>query len=135
MTGCYAHLRYLAARGVPGRLAELAAHDCIVVGDAGKTWRFRERRSEVAIDVNARTRVNDYRIAGRARGVGAGIARLARFYASGRVAAGARASLYPCSRPSGRTSRCSPSTPRSAPTKIRAFVDPARQAAARVLDH
>ena len=133
VTGCYAHPRYLEARGVPRRLADLASHDCIVVGDAGTTWSFRERRGDVAIDVPARVRVNDYRIAGALAASGAGIARLARFYASGRVAAGELVPVLEakCRHVSVFAVHTSVSP---APTKIRAFIELARQAAARVLD-
>ena len=130
VTGCYAHPRYLA-RGAPQRLADLAAHDCIVVGDGGATWSFRERRGDVAIDVPARVRVNDYRIAGALAAAGAGIARLAQFYASERVAAGALAPVLEARWPRVSVVHTSVSP---APPKIRAFIELARQAAARVLD-
>jgi DNA-binding transcriptional LysR family regulator len=133
VTGCYAHPRYLAARGVPRQLAELASHDCIVVGTTGATWSFRERRREVAIAVNPRVRVNDYRIAGALAASGAGIARLARFYASGRVASGALVPVLEARWPHVSVFAVHTSVS-PAPTKIRAFLDLARQAAARVLD-
>ncbi len=134
VTGCYAHPRYLEARGVPRRLADLASHDCIVVGDAGATWSFRERRGDVAIDVPPRVRVNDYRIAGALAASGAGIARLARFYASRRVAAGELLPVLEARWP--RVSVFAVHTSVSpAPTKIRAFIELARQAAVRILDH
>jgi DNA-binding transcriptional LysR family regulator len=133
VTGCYAHPRYLEARGVPHRLADLAAHDCIVVGDTGATWVFHERRGELAIEVNARVRVNDYRIAGALAASGAGITRLARFYASGRVAAGELVPVLESRWP--RVSVFAVHTSVSpAPAKIRAFIELARQAAAAVLE-
>lgn len=133
ITGCYAHPRYLAGRGTPRRLAELAAHDCIVVGEAGTSWSFRERRGEVAVDVHARVRVNDYRIAGALAASGAGIARLARFYASGRVAAGELAPVLEAKWPHVSVFAVHTSVS-PAPAKIRAFIELARQAAAGVLD-
>ena len=134
VTGCYAHPRYLAARGTPRRLADLVAHDCIVVGgDAGATWSFRERGHDVAIEVSPRVRVNDYRIAGALAASGAGIARLAKFYAAGRVAAGELAPVLEASWP--RVAVFAVHTSVSpAPTKIRAFIDLARQAASGILD-
>ena len=118
---------------MPGRIAELAAHDCIVVGDTGASWTFHERRGELAIDVNARVRVNDYRIAGALAASGAGITRLARFYAAARVAAGVLVPVLEarCPRVPVYAVHTSVSP---APTKIRAFIDLARQAAATVLD-
>jgi DNA-binding transcriptional LysR family regulator len=134
VTGCYAHPRYLAARGVPRRLADLASHDCIVVGEAGATWTFQERRGERAVDVNARVRVNDYRIAGALAASGAGIARLARFYASDLVAAGELSPVLEDRWPRVPVFAVHTSVS-PAPAKIRAFIDLARQAAAQILDH
>ena len=133
VTGCYAHPRYLAARGIPRRLPELASHDCIVVGDTGTTWSFRERRREVTIEVNPRVRVNDYRIAGALAASGAGLARLARFYVSDRVASGELVPVLETRWPQVSVFAVHTSVS-PAPTKIRAFIDLARQAAARVLD-
>jgi DNA-binding transcriptional LysR family regulator len=133
VTGCYASPRYLEARGVPGRLAELAAHDCIVVGDTGATWTFHERRGDLAIDVNPRVRVNDYRIAGALAASGAGITRLARFYAAARVAAGELVPVLEARWPRVPVYAVHTSVS-PAPAKIRAFIDLARQAAATVLD-
>jgi DNA-binding transcriptional LysR family regulator len=133
VTGCYAHPRYLEARGTPRRLAELAAHDCIVVGGAGATWSFRERGRDVAIEVAPRIRVNDYRIAGALAASGAGIARLAKFYAAGRVASGELAPVLEASWPRIPVFAVHTSVS-PAPTKIRAFTDLARQAASGILE-
>lgn len=134
VTGCYAHPRYLAARGTPRRIADLAAHHCIVVGGSERaSWAFRERGRDVAIDVAPRVRVNDYRIAGALAASGAGIARLAKFYAAGRVASGELAPVLEASWP--RISVFAVHTSVSpAPTKIRAFTELARQAASAILD-
>jgi DNA-binding transcriptional LysR family regulator len=133
VTGCYAHPRYLEARGLPRRLSDLADHDCIAVGDTGASWTFRERRGDVAVDVPARVRVNDYRIAGALAAAGAGIVRLAKFYAAPRVEAG---ELVPVLEPRWpRVPVFAVHTSVSpAPIKIRAFMELARQAAARVLE-
>jgi DNA-binding transcriptional LysR family regulator len=134
VTGCYAHPGYLEARGVPRRLADLAAHDCIVVGgDASPTWTFHERRRDVEVAVNARVRVNDYRMAGAIAAAGAGIVRLARFHAAARVEAGQLSPVLEARWPKVIVSAVHASVS-PAPTKIRAFVELAREAAARVLD-
>jgi DNA-binding transcriptional LysR family regulator len=134
VTGYYASPRYLEARGVPRRPADLAAHDCIMVaGDGAATWSFRERGREVAIELAPRVRVNDYRIAGALAAAGAGIARLAKFYAAARVASGELAPVLEAGWP--RVSVFAVHTSVSpAPPKIRAFTELARQAAAAVLD-
>lgn len=134
VTGCYAHPDYLAARGTPGRPSELAAHDCIVAGGEGRaTWAFRDRGRDIAIELAPRLRVNDYRIAGALAASGAGIARLAKFYAAGRVAAGELAPVLEASWPRIPVFAVHTSVS-PAPAKIRAFIDLARQAAAAVLD-
>jgi len=134
VTGCYAHPGYLEARGVPRRLSDLASHDCIVVGgDASPTWTFHERRRDVAIAVNARLRVNDYRIAGALAAAGAGVVRLARFHAAALVEARQLSPVLEARWPKVVVSAVHTSVS-PAPTKIRAFVELCRQAAARVLD-
>ncbi len=138
ITGYYASPRYLEARGAPRRLADLLAHDCVMVaGEGTATWSFRERgregAHEVSIELAPRVRVNDYRIAGALAAAGAGIARLAKFYAAPRVAAGELAPVLEAAWP--RVSVFAVHTSVSpAPPKIRAFTDLARQAAAAVLD-
>lgn len=133
VTGCYAHPRYLAARGTPRRLADLAEHDCIVVGDRGAAWSFVDRRGARTIQVAPRVQVNDFRIALAVAASGGGVVRLARFYAAPHVATGA---LVPVLEPRWpRVPVFAVHTSVSpAPPKIRAFIDLARQAAARVLE-
>ena len=102
-------------------------------GEAAATWSFRDRGREVAIELAPRVRVNDYRIAGALAAAGAGIARLAKFYAAGRVASGELAPVLEAAWP--RVSVFAVHTSVSpAPPKIRAFIDLARRAAADVLD-
>jgi DNA-binding transcriptional LysR family regulator len=133
VTGCYAHPRYLDARGAPRRLADLAVHDCIVVGESGASWTFDDRRGQVTVEINPRIRVNDYRIAAALASAGAGIVRLARFYAAARVAAGELVPVLEARWPHVSVFAVHTSVS-PAPTKIRAFLDLTRQAAARILD-
>lgn len=137
VTGCYAHPSYLAARGVPRRPADLAAHDCIVVGnEPTATWTFQPRRRRAggaAIEVHGRVRVNDYRIAVATAAAGAGIVRLARFHAADRALAGQLAPVLEAEWPRVPVFAVHTSVS-PAPTKIRAFIELAREAAARVLD-
>ena len=78
-----AHPAYLAARGTPRSIDELAGHDCIVVGP-GSTWALRERR----VPVGDRLRVNGFGPAKRAALAGLGIAQFSTAYARAELAAG-----------------------------------------------
>jgi DNA-binding transcriptional LysR family regulator len=126
----------LKARGTPRRPADLASHDCIVVGsDASTTWTFRtpRRGRELTVAVGGRVRVSDYRIAGAIAAAGAGIVRLARFHAAPLVEAGQLAPVLEAAWP--RVAVFAVHTTASpAPTKLRAFIELARQEAARILD-
>lgn len=134
VTGCYAHPGYLRARGTPRRPADLASHDCIVVGgDPSPTWTFRSRRRDLAIAVGGRVRVSDYRIAGAIASAGAGIVRLARFHAAPLVEAGQLAPVLEAEWPRVPVFAVHASVS-PAPTKIRAFIELARREAARVLE-
>jgi DNA-binding transcriptional LysR family regulator len=94
---------------------------------------FASGEGEVAIEVNPRVRVNDYRIAGALAASGAGLARLARFHASDHVASGELVPVLETRWPHVPVFAVHTSVS-PAPTKIRTFVELARQAAARVLD-
>ncbi|HWO17286.1 MAG TPA: LysR substrate-binding domain-containing protein [Kofleriaceae bacterium] len=134
VTGCYAHPSYLAARGTPRRPADLAAHDCIVVGnESTTTWSFRRGAASAVVEITGRVRVNDYRIATATAAAGAGIVRLARFHAADRVAAGELVPVLEGDWPRVPVLAIHTSVS-PAPTKIRAFIELAREAAARVLD-
>ena len=132
ITGCYAHPSYLAARGTPRAPAALATHDCIVVGDGGTSWLFHERGRPSVVEVPVRIRVNDHQVAAALAASGAGIVRLAQFYAAPRVAAGeltpVLASRWPEVPVFAVHTSVSP-----APTKIRTFMELVRAAAAAVL--
>ncbi|HET8748651.1 MAG TPA: LysR substrate-binding domain-containing protein [Ramlibacter sp.] len=57
---------YLARRGVPSEPQDLAGHDCIVLRENDEDvtlWRFRRKRSEVAVRVPATLSSNDGEVA------------------------------------------------------------------------
>lgn len=70
----FASPRYLARRGMPRTLAELASHDCIAVGEP--SWTLRQKGHTRAIPVRGRLRVNEMGLARRAVLDGHGIGRL-----------------------------------------------------------
>jgi DNA-binding transcriptional LysR family regulator len=133
VTGHYASPGYLAARGTPRRPSDLADHDCIVVGGDGTTWMLRERQKDVAFDVNAHVRANDFHIARALAACGAGVVRLARFFAEDHVRAGTLAPVLEARWPRVPVFAVHTSVS-PAPTKIAAFVALVRAAAPRILE-
>jgi DNA-binding transcriptional LysR family regulator len=131
ITGCYGHPRYLAARGTPHRLAELASHDCIVIGDP--SWLFRDRQGETRVAVPFRIRLNDFRVGRALAAAGGGLIRLPRFYAQPLVDTGELAPVLESRWPRVPVFAVHTSVS-PAPPKIRAFIELAREAAARVLE-
>jgi DNA-binding transcriptional LysR family regulator len=69
---------YLDGRGRPRTVRELAAHDCIVVGDRARhaRWTLRGRRGTAAAGVRGRVAVNEPGLARLAALDGHGIAKL-----------------------------------------------------------
>jgi DNA-binding transcriptional LysR family regulator len=134
LKGHYASRGYLKARGAPASPAELAAHDCIVVGSRRDArWSFRGRGGESFVEVSQRFVVDSPALARSACAAGAGIARLPSLYAAAQVERGAlvpvlekfweRTVVYAV-HASGQP----------APPKIRAFIELVREAMARRLD-
>jgi DNA-binding transcriptional LysR family regulator len=79
ITGLYASPKYLGARGVPETLEDLKNHNLIFVGGAPKPqWTFRD---QTTIALQPRLKVDSFPLARASALEGAGIARMARFYA------------------------------------------------------
>jgi DNA-binding transcriptional LysR family regulator len=133
VSGCFASPAYLKAHGTPTRPADLSSHDCILVGGEGTTWTFRERRRDVAIEVNVRVRLNDFRVATAAAEAGIGIVRVARFHVAGLVK---EKRLVPVLEKNWVDAPVFAvhTAQRPAPAKIHAFIELARRAAAEVLE-
>ncbi|MEQ9323835.1 MAG: LysR family transcriptional regulator [Polyangiaceae bacterium] len=56
----YASPAYLAARGTPHDIGDLAAHDCLVLGGGrNHTWRLIKNGEEITVPVSGRVYVND----------------------------------------------------------------------------
>jgi DNA-binding transcriptional LysR family regulator len=128
LKGHYASRGYLKARGVPATPADLAAHDCIIIGSRRDTrWSFRGRGGTSYVEVTDRFVVDSPALARSACAAGAGIARLPSLYAAAEVERGAlvpvldrfweRTVLYAVH-----------AAGLPAPPKIRAFVELAREA-------
>jgi DNA-binding transcriptional LysR family regulator len=130
-TGCWASPAYLRARGMPASPADLASHDCIVVGSAARVvWIFGGRGHGERVTVTGRVRVDSFRLARDVAVGGAGIVRTAQLMAEPLVAAG---ELVPV------LERWWPRTPLHAvhagpnppPPKVRALIELTREAVAR----
>lgn len=69
---------YLATRGTPRSLQDLAHHDCITIDDVGtpRTWKFLEDGIEATIPIRSRLTVSTSEAAVQAAVLGAGIARV-----------------------------------------------------------
>jgi DNA-binding transcriptional LysR family regulator len=122
--GLYASRAYLKRRGAPQAPADLAQHDCIVVGERrGTTWGFRSPGSaELHLPVTCRLRVDSYRLARSGALDGLGIARLPSLFARELVKTG---ELVPVLEPAWtRTTLYAVHTAgQPAPVKIRAFIE------------
>ena len=132
-TGCWVSPAYAAARGVPRVPADLASHECIVVGSATPpSWTFRVGSRDQRVLVRGQIRVDSFRLARDLAVRGVGVLRTARVFAKPLEDEGA---LVPV------LQRYWPTTPlhavhagaNPAPPKVRAFVELARAAIDRVL--
>lgn len=131
ITGCYASPAYLRAHGTPETPAELASHACILV-HGRTTWRMRAGARDERVAVGGRLRVDSFRLARALAVRGAGIVWIARTFARPFVDDGALVPIL--ERHWTRTPvfavHASGTPP---PARIRAFIDLAKVAVARVL--
>ena len=131
--GHYASREYLARRGTPESPAQLAAHDCIVVGPrANTTWTFRGARDEVTVAIAGVLATDSYRLARSAAAAGVGIARLPSLYAAPLVEAGELVPILERVWQSA-TLFAVHTAGQPAPIKVRAFVTLVRDALKRRL--
>lgn len=129
-TGFFASPEYVRARGTPRTPADLADHECILVGGRAK-WRVRVGAHDETLTVTGRVRVDNFRVARSLAARGCGVLQTASVFARPLVEAGELVPLL--ERHWTKTplfavhARGSP-----APPKIRAFIDLAKLAVARV---
>ena len=132
-TGCWVSPGYARARGTPRVPADLAQHDCILVGGAPRiAWSFANAGRSKTVVVRGRVRVDSFRVARDLAAAGGGVVRAARLLVDPLVESGA---LIPV------LQRFWPSTPIHAvhagpnpPTpKVRAFIETSRHEVLRAL--
>jgi DNA-binding transcriptional LysR family regulator len=117
---------YFAARGVPERPAELAAHDCVT--SAGlmlpDAWKFPAGRSTASVAVRSRLVVNSAEAAVAAAVAGLGITRVLSYQAVEAMRAGTLvAVLRDFEPPPWPVNLVYPASGRLLPLKLRAFLD------------
>jgi DNA-binding transcriptional LysR family regulator len=89
VTGCWVSASYARARGLPGRPADLAEHDCILVGSSPQvSWTFEDGARGESVPVTGRARVDSFRLARDLAASGAGVVRTAVMLAAPLVAEG-----------------------------------------------
>jgi len=132
-TGCWVSPAYARAHGTPQAPADLASHDCILVGTAARAvWTFGAAGREETVAVSGRVRVDSFRLARDLASAGAGIVRAARMLVDPLVATG---DLIPVlERHWPRTPlHAVHAGPNPAPPKVRAFIALAREAVPKAL--
>jgi len=88
---------YLSAREAPASPLDLAAHDCIYLGETADDhhWRFRRGSEHLAVDVRGRYIANDVAARLEAASAGFGIAILPEFAAAESLREGALVQVLP----------------------------------------
>jgi DNA-binding transcriptional LysR family regulator len=131
ITGCWAAPSYVAGHGAPESPADLATHECIVVGSAtAPSWAFDVKGREQRVAVTGRVRVDSFRVARDLAVRGAGIVRTAKHFTQALVDDGA---LVPVLAPFWIETplHAVHAGARTPPPKVRVFVDLVREVVAR----
>lgn len=120
---------YLAERGVPGSPSELRGHDCIAFEtlSAGKSWIFGMGRSEIAIPLHFRLRVNTAEAAIDAALAGVGLTRVLSYQVADAVRTGALRIVLAEFEPAPWPVNLIHGAQGPLPLKLRAFLDFARK--------
>jgi DNA-binding transcriptional LysR family regulator len=132
--GVYASRAYLKKHGVPASPADLAEHECILIGGRGDaTWSFRGRGSESYVEVRERLAVDSPALARSVCAAGGGIVRLPSLYAAAFVE---RGELVPVLERFWQSTvlYAVHAAGQPAPPKIRAFIQSVRVAMVRRLE-
>jgi DNA-binding transcriptional LysR family regulator len=132
-TGCWVSPGYAKSRGTPKVPADLAAHDCILVGSSTPAaWTFRAGSREQRVDVSGRVRVDSFRVARELATKGVGVVRTARMSADPLVASGQLVPVleryWPRTVLHAVHAGANPPSP-----KVRAFIELLRKAVPKVL--
>ncbi len=116
---------YLAARGRPDTLADLASHDCITFDNlaAPRTWMFKSGKAEVAVSVRSRLVVTTAEAAIDAALAGVGITRVLSYQVADQIRAGRLATVLEAFEPEPWPASLLHAGQGLLPLKVRAFLD------------
>src|SRR5438445_1036961 len=116
---------YFAARGIPKRLAELCAHDCITFdGRASpESWTFKVRKADASVEIHSRLIVNTAEAAIDAAIAGLGITRVLSYQVATAIQVGALAIALPEFEPAPWPISLVYAGQGLLPLKLRAFLD------------
>ncbi len=112
---------YLARRGAPRDLSEIASHDGLI--GSAEHWRFTEAGREVTLRPSGRWRCNSGAAVLDAALQGLGLCQLPDFYVTEALASGALISLLDEARPPDEGVWAVRPHPRHVPPKVRAMID------------
>ena len=112
---------YLARRGAPRDLSEIASHDGLI--GSAEHWRFTEAGREVTLRPSGRWRCNSGAVVLDATLQGLGLCQLPDFYVAEALATGALSSLLDEQRPPDEGVWAVHPHPRHVPPKVRAMID------------
>lgn len=112
---------YLARRGAPRHLSEIASHDGLI--GSAEHWRFTEAGREVSLRPTGRWRCNSGAAVLDAALQGLGLCQLPDFYVAEALASGALVSLLDDQRPPDEGVWAVHPHPRHVPPKVRAMID------------
>lgn len=112
---------YLARRGAPRDLSEIASHDGLI--GSAEHWRFTEAGREVSLRPTGRWRCNSGAAVLDAALQGLGLCQLPDFYVAEALASGVLVSLLDDQRPPDEGVWAVHPHPRHVPPKVRAMID------------
>lgn len=122
---------YLAQRGTPKRLDQLAAHDAVLfrmpTSGRDRPWQFRQRGQPVELHPVSRVRVNDGEGMVEAARLGLGIAQVPDYFVREFLASGVLVELLPQARPASMPLSIVYPGARMVPQRVRAFIDAMEQ--------
>lgn len=116
---------YLAERGVPRRVSELAEHECLAHRPKGRKriWTLTSGRAEAEVEVNGRVGADEFTFLANAAIAGAGIAKLPAFVAMRPIADGRLVRVLPSHHLRGGDLHLVYPSARQLPVKTAAFRD------------
>ena len=115
---------YLAAHGSPGRVQDLATHNCLTYSDFGKSlWEFDLAGERVAVPVSGSLSANESQVLLAAALEGAGIAMQPVYAASAAIAQGRLVELLPEAVPQRLGVYGLYASRRQMPASLRVFLD------------